>query len=329
MRTPSRRHRARLTGLLLGYAADVTLGDPMRLHPVAGFGHLAARLESALWRDSRSAGVAFTVIAVGSAGLVGGAVNRGTSLNRSLLRVIATAAATWTVLGGTSLVREGERMSGLLQAGDLAQARVRLSHLCARDATDLDAAELARATVESLAENTSDAVVGPLAWGVIAGIPGLLVYRAVNTLDAMVGYHSERYERFGWASARLDDLANLLPARLAAALTVALAPAVGGSSEGALRVLRRDGRHHRSPNAGRCEAAFAGALGLRLGGVNRYGDVVEERATLGDGPAPTVADITRAARLSRLVGAATAGIAAGALIVLRPVTRPVAAQSAA
>jgi adenosylcobinamide-phosphate synthase len=118
----------------------------------------------------------------------------------------------------------------------------------------------------------------------------------------MVGYHNERYEQFGWAAARVDDLVNLLPARLTAALTVALAPAVGGSRRTALRVLRRDGRHHPSPNAGLCEAAFAGALGLRLGGTNRYGDLIEQRATLGDGPAPLIPDIARAARLSRLVG---------------------------
>jgi adenosylcobinamide-phosphate synthase len=134
----------------------------------------------------------------------------------------------------------------------------------------------------------------------------------------MVGHHNARYENFGWAAARLDDVANLVPSRLSGQLAVALAPAVGGSRAAARRVLARDGHQHPSPNAGRCEAAFAGALGIRLGGLNRYGSVVEKRAELGDGRAPVVADIDRAARLSRLVGVAAAAIAvaiAGAVAV--------------
>ena len=144
------------------------------------------------------------------------------------------------------------------------------------------------------------------------GIPGLLGYRAVNTLDAMVGHRSPRYERFGWAAARLDDLAGLGPARLTALLAVALAPAVGGSPRRALRVLRRDGGRHPSPNAGRCEAAFAGALGVRLGGTNVYAGLAEQRGLLGDGPPPGPRDIRRAVLLSRLTGAAAAGLAAAA-----------------
>ena len=288
----------RAAGLALGFAADLVLGDPARAHPVAAFGRFAGGLERRWWRDQRSAGVAFAAIGVAAPALLGATLTRGRGPRWT---VLSTAATTWTVLGGTSLVREGERMGRLLTAGDLDGARGRLGYLCAREADGLDAVELVRATVESLAENTSDAVVAPLVWGLIAGVPGLLAYRAVNTLDAMVGYRSARYERFGWAAARLDDLANLLPARVCAALTVALAPAVGGSLTTAGRVLRRDGAHHPSPNAGRVEAAFAGALGVRLGGVNQYGAVREQRSNLGSGPTPAVPDIARAARLSRLV----------------------------
>ena len=169
---------------------------------------------------------------------------------------------------------------------------------------------LARAAVESVAENTSDAVVAPLLWGAVAGLPGLLGYRAVNTLDAMIGQRSPRYQRFGWAAARLDDAANLVPARVTSLLTVALAPTVGGSSRRALRTLLRDGRRHPSPNAGQCEAAFAGALGVRLGGRNSYQGRAEQRGLLGDGAAPAAADISRAVRLSRLVSAAALGLAA-------------------
>ena len=160
-----------------------------------------------------------------------------------------------------------------------------------------------------MAENTCDAVVAPLLWGAVAGVGGLLGYRAVNTLDAMVGHHSMRYERFGWAAARLDDVANLVPARLTALLAAALAPAVGGSGRAALRTVRRDGAAHPSPNAGRCEAAFAGALGVSLGGTNVYQGRPERRGTLGDGPPPTARDLARAVWLSRLVrrGAAHGG----------------------
>src|SRR5439155_1094215 len=153
----------------------------------------------------------------------------------------------------------------------------------------------ARATVESVAENSSDAEVAPLVWGALAGVPGLVGYRAVNTLDAMVGHRSARYRRFGTAAARLDDVANLAPARLTAALTVVAARVVGGSWRGALRTWLRDGGRHPSPNAGRCEAAMAGALGIRLGGRNVYGQRVEQRPTLGDGRTAKPDDIRAAA----------------------------------
>src|SRR5207248_527211 len=162
----------------------------------------------------------------------------------------------------------------------------RLPALCGRDPAGLAVAGLARAAIESVAENTCDAAVAPLLWGAAFGLPGLLGYRAVNTLDAMVGHRDARYARFGWACARLDDAANLLPARITALLAATLAAAAGGSPRRALRVLRRDGSAHPSPNAGRCEAAFAGALGVRLGGTNVYAGVAERRGLLGDGGAP-------------------------------------------
>jgi adenosylcobinamide-phosphate synthase len=201
---------------------------------------------------------------------------------------------------------------------DLAAARRRLPSLCGRDPESLDAAGMARAGVESLAENTSDAVVAPLFWGAVAGVPGLLGYRAVNTLDAMVGYRSPRYRRFGWASARLDDVANLVPARVCAALFTVLAPAVGGSPSGALAAWRRDSGGHPSPNAGPVEAAAAGALGVGLGGRTVYAHGVEERPRLGIGPTPTPVDLHRSARLSRLVGAAAAVLAGVLAAVIVP-----------
>ena len=306
-------------GLALGAVADGLLGDPRRRHPVAGFGTAALAVERRLWRDSRAAGsLHATGLTAGAAGLgsVLGLATRG----RPAARTLVTAAATWTVLGGTSLARAATTMQTHLDAGDLAGARAALPALAGRDPAALDAAGLARATVESVAENTSDAAVAPLFWGAVAGLPGLLGYRAVNTLDAMVGHRSPRYARFGWAAARTDDVANWLPARLTAALTVVCAPAVGGSASGALRTWLRDGAAHPSPNSGRCEAALAGALGLRLGGRNVYGSRVEDRPLLGDGRPPAPADIGRAVRLSRAVwvGAAVLAAAVRAAVGGRP-----------
>jgi adenosylcobinamide-phosphate synthase len=304
---PSRRGLA--AGLLLGAALDAVLADPRRGHPVAAFGAAASRAEASLWADRRGRGITMVAVClapVAAAGLAG----QLASAHRPSARVVVTGLATWAVLGGTSLAREAQAIGRLLDHGDLPAARRRLPALCGRDPDRLDAAGLARAAVESVAENTSDAVVAPLLWGAVFGLPGLLGYRAVNTLDAMIGHHSPRYERFGWAAARLDDAANLIPARVTGLLAAGLAPAVGGSPRHALRILRRDGGHHPSPNAGRCEAAFAGSLDVQLGGQNVYHGRTERRGLLGDGGPPDAADLARAVRLSRLVGAAGAALAA-------------------
>lgn len=305
---------ARAAGLLLGVGLDLLFGDPRRGHPVAGFGGAAARLEERIYRDSRTRGVIFTGTCAGTV-LALGVLAELAGRRRPVVRCLLTAGTTWAVLGGASLGREGLAMARHLEQDDLEAARARLSHLCARDPSGLDADALARATVESVAENTGDAVVAPLLWGAVAGIPGLAAYRAVNTLDAMVGYRSTRYERFGWASARLDDLANWVPARVTALLTVLAAPAVAenGAREavaGAWRILRRDGGRHPSPNAGRCESAAAGALGVRLGGANSYAGRLEIRPELGDGRKPRAGDVRRAVRLSRAVTAGAALTAA-------------------
>lgn len=306
---PSRPGPARAAGLLAGGLLDVVLGDPRRGHPVAAFGGAATRAETVLWSDSRGRGVAMVATCLAPVALAGLAGQRLTR-NRPALTLAATALASWTVLGGASLGGSALALGRALDAGDLAAARRMLPTLCGRDPKQLDAAGLARAAVESVAENTSDAVVAPLLWGAAFGLPGLLGYRAVNTLDAMIGQRSPRYQRFGWAAARLDDVANLIPARVTGLLAVALAPAVGGSSRRALRILLRDGRRHPSPNAGQCEAAFAGALGVRLGGRNSYQGRAEQRDRLGDGRPAAAPDISRAVRLSRLVSAAALGLAA-------------------
>ncbi|MFG1901515.1 cobalamin biosynthesis protein [Micromonospora carbonacea] len=300
---------ANAAGLVAGYALDSLLGDPRRWHPVAGFGRAAGALERRVYRPDRAAGAAFTAIAVGVPVLVGVAATVGTR-HRPLGRAVLTAAATWTVLGGRTLRHEATVMGRALRGGDVPAARRRLGHLCGRDPSALDEPELARATVESVAENTSDAVVAPLLWGAVAGLPGLLGYRAANTLDAMVGHRSPRYARFGTASARLDDLLNLVPSRLTGLLTVAVAPTAYGDRGRAWRVWLRDRDDHPSPNAGQCEAAMAGALGVRLGGRNVYFGRSEVRPYLGDGPRPEARHLKRAARISGAVGLAALGLAA-------------------
>ncbi|WP_415954151.1 cobalamin biosynthesis protein [Streptomyces sp. KLOTTS4A1] len=320
-------------GAVAGLLGDLLLGDPRRGHPVAAFGRAASSVERVLWRDHKAAGVLHTAVCAGGAAALG--VLASAAARRSptapAASVALTATATWAVVGGTSLEREARAVAAALDAGDVAAARERLPHLCGRDPQALDEAAIARAVVESVAENTSDAVVGALVWGAVAGVPGLLGFRAVNTLDAMVGHRSPRYRNYGWASARLDDVAGWPGARLTAVLAVL----AGGDPRGALRAWRQDAGAHPSPNAGPVEASFAGALGVRLGGVLSYGGRVEHRPVLNDaGRAVQVADVERAVRLARrvdwlafavcAVGSVTAGRVRGRVLArtarhLRPV----------
>ena len=307
---------ARAAGLVLGFAADRLLGDPQRLHPVAGFGRAAAALERRTYADRRPAGVVHVGLLVGGSALAG-VVAQATARRRGpLTETLVVAGCTWAVLGGRSLEREALAVHDHLVADDLPAARRRVTHLVGRDPSVLDAGGVARATVESVAENTSDAVVAPLVAGAVAGVPGLLAYRAANTLDAMVGHRTARHDRFGWAGARIDDVLGLPGARL----TAALAAAAGPDHAGALRAWCRDAGAHPSPNAGPVEAAFAGALGVTLGGPTTYGDRTEDRPRLGDGAAPTAHDVTRARRLAARVGLGAAVVSA--LIAVRAPTQP-------
>ena len=248
-----------------------------------------------------------TGVLLGALGVLGVAVERAAGSRGPAWTAAATAATTFVALGGTSLTRTGAQMAGLLEAGDVGAARQLLPSLCGRDPAALDAAGLTRAALESVAENTSDAQVAPLMWAAVGGVPAVLVYRGANTLDAMIGNRSPRYARFGWAAAHFDDIANYVAARVTALLVAVCAPVVGGSPAGALRAWRRDAARHPSPNAGVVEAAFAGALGVRLGGPTQYAHQLEIRPTLGDGRAPQVSDLARAVRLSRAVQAAGGG----------------------
>jgi adenosylcobinamide-phosphate synthase len=290
-------------GVAAGYLADLLFGDPRRGHPVAMFGGGAAALERLTYADSRRAGILHVAALLGALAVLGVTVERAARRGPGSTAV-ATAAATFVALGGTSLSRTGHQMADLLAAGDVAGARRLLPSLCGRDPAALDSAGLARAALESIAENTSDAHVAPVLWAAVGGVPAVLVYRGANTLDAMIGNRSPRYLRFGWAAARFDDAANFVAARVTGVLVAVCAPLVGGSPAVAVRAWRRDAARHPSPNAGVVEAAFAGALGVRLGGPTQYAHELEIRPTLGDGQAPEVADLARAVRLSRIVQAA-------------------------
>jgi adenosylcobinamide-phosphate synthase len=286
-----RRALAASTGIL----ADRVLGEPpSSVHPVVAFGRVMRAVERAVYGDARAPGVTHAAVGVG-VGLGAGVL------------VGSAGVATYVAVGGRALAQAATAVAVALEAGDLAGARSLLPGLVGRDPTGLDEKEVARAVVESVAENTVDAIVAPALWGAVLGAPGALGYRAVNTLDAMVGHRSPRHRHYGWASARLDDAAGWVPARVTAGLVGAVRPAAAAA---VWTAVRTQAPAHPSPNAGVAEAAFAAALGLRLGGENRYGDRAEVRPPLGTGRPPEAGDIARAVALSRDVSIGLAALLA-------------------
>ena len=304
--------RTRAVGMAIGLGADALWGDPRRHHPVAWFGTAASWAEAQMWADSRARGLWFTAVTTIPMATAGVLLERCTR-RHPWLHVLATALTTWTVVGARSLAREGTLMAEHLEAGDLLAARARLGNLCGRDPAGLDEPELARAAVESMAENTADSAVASILWGAVLGIPGMMTHRCVNTLDAMVGRRNERYGRFGTASARLDDVMDLVPARVTGLTTCLFAGTVGGDRSHAWSMMRRDAHRHPSPNGGWCESAWAGALGVQLGGRNVYSSRVEERPLLGEGPRPHAPELRRAAQL---VGVVTGAVGTAAVLTL-------------
>jgi adenosylcobinamide-phosphate synthase len=288
-------HRQEVVAALL---LDALLGEPPEaLHPTVWMGRVIAALEKeALKPESPDARrLAGIVLSFSIPTLVYLSTRRVLDIAPRLPRRVFSAALISTALSMRGLAEAAGAVERELGEGNLEQARTSAGEMVGRDTADLSASEVSRAAVESVAENTSDGVVAPMLYGLLFGAPGALAYRAVNTLDSMVGYRRDPYAELGWASARLDDLANLVPARI----TVLTAAAVSGRPIRTLETARRYGPLTASPNAGRVEAAFAGALGLRLGGSNAYGGVVRKGPILGDGRRPGPDDIRRSVRLMR------------------------------
>lgn len=276
--------------LISAVILDLLIGDPRWFpHPVVYVGKLATVLEKALRRLVRNemlGGVLLLLMTVGITCGIAMALLQGAYAVNPYLGFCVAVLLSWSCLAARSLHLESRLVAEALVRGDLAAARKYLSFVVGRDTAELDEPEIWRATVETVAENTSDGVIAPLFCLIIGGPVLALAYKAVNTLDSMVGYRNERYLRFGWASARFDDLANYIPARLTGLLMVAAAPLAGLSGCSAWRIMRRDGRNHSSPNSGIPEAAAAGALGVRLGGTNVYSGIRVVKPTIGEALQP-------------------------------------------
>lgn len=280
------------TGILLGLALDRVFGDPQRHHPVAYFGFFVSEVEKQLYRDSKVAGTAL----VGATTIP---VVAATWWLNKKASTITTALALWIALGGRTLEETGLNLAHDLETGDTEKARQWIPWLCSRDPKLLDESGMARAAVESIAENTSDAAIAPIFWAAVGGAPAVVLHRCVNTLDAMVGYKSEKYQNFGWAAAKFDDVLAFIPARLTAVAHTVIAASKGRKNQ-ALKAWKHDAPKHPSPNAGPVEATAAAALGVQLGGETHYSYGTEMRPTLGEGRRPNIRTIRDAVRLAQL-----------------------------
>ena len=273
----------------LAYALDWLIGDPTWLpHPVRWMGRMIKGGEGLLRRFSRApssefiAGTVLTVIVVGVFGICSWIVLlwlRG--VNPALAFIVSVFFAAST-LATRSLLDEARNVRWFLLYGDLPSARQQVARIIGRDTQELDEPEVTRAVIETLAESASDGIVAPMFYLAIGGVPAALAYKAINTLDSMIGHRDKTFEFFGKCAARLDDVASFIPARVTALLLVCAAWTLHLDWRGALRIMRRDGAKHKSPNAGRPEAAMAGALGVRVGGTNFYDGERHDGQYLGD-----------------------------------------------
>jgi adenosylcobinamide-phosphate synthase len=276
--------------IFAAFVLDLLLGDPRWLpHPAKLIGRFAAALEAPLRRsisNARTAGVIAVAIVLSITGSVAFGLIHCAAVLHPMAGDIASILLLYTAFATRDLAQHANAVYRSLTRDNLAEARQRVSMIVGRDTAKLDEREVVRATVESIAESLVDGVTAPLFFAVLGGPVGAMLYKAVNTLDSTFGYKNERYIQFGWASARLDDVANFLPARLTAPLVAVAAALLGHNAIRALRTWLRDGGKHASPNAGLSEAAVAGALGVQLGGTNYYGGEPSEHPRMGDPTRP-------------------------------------------
>lgn len=292
---------------LIALGADAVIGDPDWLwrrfaHPVAIIGRIITTFDRVLNRETPSParrklfGIVTILLLVIAALIVGYAIEA--IIPRGIAGNIVLGLLASMLIAQKSLYQHVARVHAAFSTGGLTAAREAVSLIVGRDPNSLDESGVSRAAIESCAENFSDGVVAPTFWLALFGLPGLLAYKAINTADSMIGHRSDKYREFGWASARLDDVVNLVPARLSGLLLALAGPVARGSIASALKTMRRDARQHRSPNAGWPESAMAGALGIKLAGPRRYAEgMVDDPYLNADGRGATPADIRRALRM--------------------------------
>jgi len=272
--------------LALALLLDLTLGDPRWLpHPVVMIGRLISALEKLLrktMRNERIAGVLLLLLTVSYATSATWLAVWGSSKIHPLAGLLVSALLSSTCLAARSLQRESALVADALDSGDITTARIKLSYIVGRDTENLDEPEIWRALIETVAENTTDGIIAPLFWLALGGPVAGMAFKAVSTLDSMVGYKNERYLHLGWASARMDDVVNFIPARLTAFLMTIAAPLTGLSLRNAATIALRDRLNHPSPNSAHPESAAAGALGIRLGGPSTYGGRESIKQFIGD-----------------------------------------------
>lgn len=272
--------------IILALLLDLTFGDPRWLpHPVVMIGRLITFLDQSLrrsWLNQRTAGVLLLLATVAAAAGTTWLLLHFSAAVHPLAGTAAAVLISFTCLAARSLHVESARVAAALLGGDLPTARKYLSWIVGRDTGQLEETEIWRALVETVAENSSDGIIAPLFWLTAGGPVAAMAFKAVSTLDSMVGYKNQRYLRIGWASARMDDLLNFIPARLTALLMIVAAPLCGLSAAAAARITLRDRLKHPSPNSGHPEAAAAGALGVRLGGPASYNGIASWKEQIGD-----------------------------------------------
>jgi adenosylcobinamide-phosphate synthase len=272
--------------ITIAFIADLLLGDPKGYpHPVRGIARLAygmERLSRKFFSNLKLAGIITTIAVAGSSFLIVAMITQGLSYIHPWLGLAASIFFIYTSLSVRSLFEESQPVLQYLKEADLVKARASLSNIVGRDTINLKENEIVRATVETVAESTVDGIIAPLFFAVLGGAPLAIAYKAINTMDSLFGYKNEAYRDFGWASARLDDLANWLPARLALPVIALGAEVCGLSGKNSLAIAIRDGTKHPSPNSGFPEAAMAGALGVRLGGTSSYSGELNQKPFIGD-----------------------------------------------